>query len=786
MNGHGGVQAWHIGFHNTQWRDQFLEQGFASLGHPNVDIDFSEFNSFPAVKERFDADQDPAIPSSFATQVWKFASEAATGDIIILKDGMRSEQGSGWMGQGRVLALGVITGEYEYAPGSDVYEDISIADAAEENQHFRTVKWVINLLDTAERPFQPQVPIQRWGFDTIDYVALRSQLLTNRDLEAEVNELESVSDTAGIGSEETLPNVWIEKSEHDRWDRSVDEWGLGEALWCPQTMTDRSSSVHYNQLTTIEEGDLILHLDQSERVFTGISKVADSYEETTCLEGTEWDEDGIEMGYGEGERPAYRLPVEDYREFSNALPVNSIFNEEYDEVLNGLRESHTVVWDTNYNLNQEAYLTEAPLEFVQLFVEVFEEEMPQEPSYLGAVEGKSLTQTSIQMPSPEKVIKTLLEDEARPDAYRPLYQNSLAHLTAGKNLVYFGPPGTGKTRASQRLSAQVCSGVKLVTANSEWTNYQVSGGYAPASNGGWESSPGFMADAVQQCQNSLQSVPSRPSWLIIDELNRANLDQAFGEVFTLLDLDYRGEQPIEFGDESVAMPLSFRILATMNTYDKAQLFSLGYAFRRRFAFVNVPSLLHDQDDSTAETPSARVSNSITLSEPAEQTKPVIETAAVESLSEISGQFSEADSPTLFSSVGESASLETSLRLLQSTSELTIGEYDFIDVLLYFAQTATEQDVVEVGQALLIDAAKFVLVYDQLFGADWETVDEAIVSYLLPQFEHFMPELRRAETIDQSNDALDRLSELIGLAKELNLTSTRSVLEEAKESKRLLE
>lgn len=786
MNGHGGVQAWHIGFNNSQWRDQFLEQGFASLGHPNVDFDFSAFDSFSAVTERFEADQNPAVPSSFATQVWKFASEAEIGDVIVLKDGMRSEQDSGWMGQGQVLALGVITGEYEYAPDADVYEDIPIADAAEENQHFRNVTWVLNLLDTAEGPFQPQIPIQRWGFDTIDYVALRSQILTDRDLEAEFTELESVSDTAGIGAEETLPNVWVEKSEHDRWERSVDGWALGEALWCPQTMTDGSSSVHYDQITKIEEGDLILHLDQSDQVFTGISKAADSYEETTCLEGTEWDEDGIEMGYDEGDRPAYRLPVEDYQEFSNALPVNAIFNEEYGEVLDKLRESHTVVWNKNYNLNQGAYLTEAPPEFVQLFVEVFDEEMPQEPSYLDAVEGKSPTQSTTQMPSPEKVIESLLEGEARPDAYRPLYQNSLAHLTAGKNLVYFGPPGTGKTRAAQRLSAQVCSGVKLVTANSEWTNYQVSGGYAPASDGGWDSSPGFMAEAVQQCQDSLQSVPSRPSWLIIDELNRANLDQAFGEVFTLLDLDYRGEQPIEFGDESVAMPLSFRILATMNTYDKAQLFSLGYAFRRRFAFVNVPSLLHDQEDSTADTPSARVANSITLSEPAEQTKPVIEAAAVDSLSETSDQFCETDTPTLFSSFGESTSLETSLRLLQSTSALTIGEYDFIDVLLYFAQTATEQDVVEVGQALLIDAAKFVLVYDQLFGADWETVDQAIVSYLLPQFEHFMPELRRAETIDQSNDAPERLGELIGLSKELNLTSTTSVLEEAKESKRLLE
>jgi hypothetical protein len=224
----------------------------------------------------------------------------------------------------------------------------------------------------------------------------------------------------------------------------------------------------------------------------------------------------------------------------------------------------------------------------------------------------------------------------------------------------------------------------------------------------------------------------------------------------------------------------------MNTYDKARLFSLGYAFRRRFAFVNVSSLLHTDDIPEAETPTGRVAHSIKLSEPVEQTKAVIESAAVDGLSDTTGRFCEADTPTLFSGVGESSPLETSLRLLQSSSELTIGEYDFIDVLLYFAQKSTEEDIVEVGQALLIDATKFVLVYDQLFEADWKTVDQAIVSYLLPQFEHFMPELRRAETIDQTNDAPERFNELIRLSKELNFTSTTSVLEEAKESKRLLE
>jgi len=37
---------------------------------------------------------------------------------------------------------------------------------------------------------------------------------------------------------------------------------------------------------------------------------------------------------------------------------------------------------------------------------------------------------------------------------------------------------------------------------------------------------------------------------------------------------------------SVIVPFSFRVLATMNNYDRALLFKLGYALTRRFAIIN--------------------------------------------------------------------------------------------------------------------------------------------------------------------------------------------------------
>jgi hypothetical protein len=92
-------------------------------------------------------------------------------------------------------------------------------------------------------------------------------------------------------------------------------------------------------------------------------------------------------------------------------------------------------------------------------------------------------------------------------------------------------------------------------------------------------------------------------WLIIDELNRADIDKAFGELFTLFSgnrvrLSYRRQNlPIVLlppGDEvdpKLEFPIylleDWRLLGTMNTFDKASLYQMSFAFMRRFAFVEI-------------------------------------------------------------------------------------------------------------------------------------------------------------------------------------------------------
>jgi hypothetical protein len=152
----------------------------------------------------------------------------------------------------------------------------------------------------------------------------------------------------------------------------------------------------------------------------------------------------------------------------------------------------------------------------------------------------------------------------------------LASLIAGKNLLLVGPPGSGKTSYIRELLGELGIDYVLRTGNPEWTVFDVFGGLDL--QGRWRD--GFLTVAIRR---GLEG--GRPVWVVIDELNRANLDLALGEYFTLLDVEHRGE-PIDAGGEKLRVPYSFRLLGTMNSFDRSLLQRLGFALRRRFAVVD--------------------------------------------------------------------------------------------------------------------------------------------------------------------------------------------------------
>jgi hypothetical protein len=385
---------------------------------------------------------------------------------------------------------------------------------------------------------------------------------------------------------------------------------------------------------------------------------------------------------------------------------------------------------------------------------------------------------------PRDRLESLLEDEER---QAHLFREAFAHLVAGKNVVFYGPPGTGKTRAARLLTSVVCDSTDdIVTANAEWTNYEVVGGWAPGEDD-WAASPGFLTEATRACIEGLEDTADpRPNWLIIDELNRANLDQAFGEVFTLLDLAYRDTETLEFAQQTVPVPLSFRILATMNTYDQAQLFALGYAFRRRFAFVEVPPLLDGERTESGTTTDGSAAK--WLDPDREWLVELVRDTAVD---ELVGANTEGvvkgDVPAIYPAFSDINQVRLAIDELNKDDSIGAGGLGFVGTIVVFAREVAAEDVIDIGQGLLIDAAKFVIAHQLLFPEETshETVDMAITAYLVPQFDNFMPELRRAETIDSNSDAEARFERVIDLAATLGLNRTAKVLRRASREKEVL-
>lgn len=199
--------------------------------------------------------------------------------------------------------------------------------------------------------------------------------------------------------------------------------------------------------------------------------------------------------------------------------------------------------------------------------------------------------------------------------------DEIPFLGGGRNIIYFGSPGTGKS-----FKAKIDAG----TANTfttlfhpEYTYSDFVGSYRPVigheidqqhidSHDGrkipkpvnyFEFVPGPLVIALSCAyRHHRQSV-----CLLVDELNRGECASIFGDIFQLLDRDSNGsseygitprpelkkyfeERQIDFdfkGDGKLYFPSNFSLVATMNTSDQS-LYPIDAAFKRRWEWLSCP------------------------------------------------------------------------------------------------------------------------------------------------------------------------------------------------------